>query len=179
MYVKRDLLSPMGWFMLRYCFWAPLLFGLIYFEDFSPLIFINELQTHLNVFLMQQWIAFHTISVVMIDHDLFFAHGLHLTVVNECNVMAAFLLFAAAVLSYPTPGSNKIPYFLFGYVVLVVANTVRLVAITYYVIDHPQHFALLHEVVGRYAIAGIPLILFYFFSKHSPHRRRTDQRVSQ
>jgi exosortase/archaeosortase family protein len=168
---KRLTISPMGWFTLQYLVWAPLLFGLIYFDNFSPFAFINEMQTHLNVFLLQQWISFHTIPVTMVDHDLFFAHGLHLTVVNDCNVMAAFLLFTAAVLSYPTPGSNKVPYIVFGYLILVVANTVRLVGITYYVIDHPEDFELLHEVVGRYMIAGIPLILFYFFSKHSPLRR--------
>jgi exosortase/archaeosortase family protein len=179
MYVKRNILSPMGWFTLRYCFWAPLLFGLIYFDNFSPFVFINQLQTDLNIFLMHQWISFHTIPLTMIGPDLFFDHGLHLTIVHECNGMAAFFLFLAAVLSYPTPGSPKIVYIIIGYFVILFANTVRLVGITYYVIDHPEDFALLHEVIGRYAIATIPLILFYFFSKHSPHRRRTDRLVIQ
>ncbi|MDO9208254.1 MAG: exosortase/archaeosortase family protein [Sulfuricurvum sp.] len=173
--MKRNVLSPMGWFTLRYLFWAPFLFLFFYFDSFSPFIFINQLETDLNVFLMQQWISFHAIPVTMIGPDIFFHHGLHLTVVNECNGMAAFFLFLASVLSYPTPGSPKIFYALFGYLVILLANTVRLVGITYYVIDHPESFALLHEVVGRYVIAGIPLVLFYFFSQHSPRRRRTDK----
>lgn len=175
MYVKRNVLSPMGWFTLRYLVWGPVLFGLFYFENFSPFIFINQLETDLSVFFMQQWISFHTIPVTMVGADLFFDHGLHLTVVHECNGMAAFLLFLAAVLSYPTPGSPKVFYAIIGYLIILFANTIRLVGITYYVIDHPESFALLHEVIGRYAIAGIPLILFYYFSKHSPHRRRTDK----
>ena len=175
MYVKRNVLSPMGWFTLRYLFWAPFLFLVFYFESFSPLIFINQLQTDLSVFFMQQWISFHIIPVSMIGPDLFFDHGLHLTVVHECNGMAAFLLFLASVLSFPTPGTPKVFYAIVGYFIILFANMVRLIGITYYVIDHPESFALLHEVVGRYVIAGIPLVLFYFFSQHSPRRRRTDK----
>ena len=176
MYVKRNLLSPMGWFALRYFFWAPFLFLFFYFESFSPFMVINQLQTDLTVLLVQQWIAFYAIAVTMIGPDLFFSHGLHLTIVHECNGMAAYFLFLAAVLSYPTPGNPKIFYALFGYLVILVANTVRLVGITYHIIDYPEDFALLHEVIGRYAIAILPLVLFYFFSQHSPHRRKTDKR---
>lgn len=168
MKTKPKTITPMGWFLLRYLFWAPLLFGLIYFDNFSPFIVINQLQTNLSVFLLQQWISFYTIPVTMVGPDLLFHHGLHLIVANECNGMAAYLLFFAAVLSYPTPVNNKIFYLLFAYFILLFANMVRLAAITYYVIDQPEAFTFLHEVVGRYVVAGIPLLLFYYFSSRSP-----------
>jgi exosortase/archaeosortase family protein len=161
-------LSPMGEFTLQYLLWSPLLFGLFYFENFSPFILINQLQTDLTIYLMHQWISFYTLHVTMIGADLFFDHGLHLTVVNECNGMAAFLLFFAAVLSYPTFGHGKVVYLIIGYFILLFLNMVRLTGITYYVIDHPEAFTLLHEVIGRYVIAGIPLILFYIFSSRCP-----------
>lgn len=171
MFSNRKSVSPMGWFTLRYTFWGPFLFGLLYFENFSPLIIFNEWQTALSVVITHHCITLFDIPVTMIGPKLFFDHGLRLTIVHECNAMAAFLLFLAAVLSYPAPKKMKVCWIFIGYGVLLLANTVRLVGITYHVVDSPENFVFLHEVVGRYAIAVIPLILFYFFSNRAPLRK--------
>ena len=95
---------------------------------------------------------------------LIYEHGLKLEIVNECNGLAAFLFFLAAVLAYPAPIKVKSLWIIFSYFLLLVANSIRLDWILYHVIEHPEDFNFIHEVVGRYVIAVIPLILFYFFS---------------
>lgn len=171
MQAERITISPMGWFAFRFAFWSPLLFGLIYFENLSPFIFINNLQTDLNVFQVHQWVTNFEISVNMSGSYLIFEHGLKLQIVNECNGLAAFLLFLAAVLSFPTNIKTKVYWIFFSYFVLLVANSIRLDWITYHIIEHPEDFKFAHEVLGRYIIALIPLILFYFFSQSAPLSR--------
>lgn len=164
--MKQQSISPMGWFILQYVFWGALLYGLIYFEDFSPLIVINNLQTDLSIFLTQLWINLFNIPVQISDATLTFTHGLELEIVNECNGLAVFLLFLAAVLSFPASRKVKLLWIIFAYFILLLANSIRLDWITYHVIDHPEDFIFVHEILGRYVIATIPLILFYFFSDY-------------
>ena len=162
--MKYQTLKPVWQFVLLYLFWAALLYVAIYFENFSPLIFINNLQTDLSIYLTQLWIDLFDIPIQMIDATLVYANGLKLEIVNECNGLAAFLFFLAAVLSYPASIKNKIIWIVFSYFLLVIANAIRLDWILYHVIEHPEDFTFIHEVVGRYVIATIPLILFYLFS---------------
>jgi len=151
-------------FILRYVFWTLLLYAVIYFENVSPLIFINTLQTDLSIYLTQLWISLFDMPIQMSGATLIYQHGLELEIVNECNGLAAFLFFMAAVLAYPAPIKIKIIWLILAYFILLIANTVRLDWILYHVIEHPEDFKFIHEVVGRYVIAAIPLVLFYFFS---------------
>lgn len=155
--------------MLRYSFWAPFLFALIYFENFSPLIFINYLQTDLSIYFTQLWIDTADISIEMSGTTLIFPHGLRLEIVNECNGMAAFLLFLAAAIAYPVPKKDKFHWIIFAYLFLIAINFIRLDWIAYHVIKHPEDLKFVHEIVGRYAIAVITLLLFYIFSNQSVH----------
>ncbi|WP_309497716.1 hypothetical protein [Sulfurovum sp.] len=161
---KPQVINPMWGFILRYAFWASLLYAAIYFENFSPLIFINTLQTDLSIYLTQLWIAFFDMPIQMSGATLIYEHGLQLEIVNECNGLAAFLFFLAGVLAYPTPMKVKLIWIILAYFVLLIANTIRLDWILYHVIEHPEDFDFIHEVVGRYVIAAIPLVLFYFYS---------------
>ena len=164
---KPQAINPMWGFILRYVFWASLLYAAIYFENFSPLIFINELQTDLSIYLTQLWIDLFDMPIQMSGATLTYLHGLQLEIVNECNGLAAFLFFLAAVLSYPASIKVKLQWVIFSYFILLVANSIRLDWILYHVIDHPEDFKFIHEVVGRYVITAIPLVLFYFFSDQS------------
>ena len=161
---KPQSINPMWGFILRYVFWALLLYAVIYFENFSPLVFINTLQTDLSIYLTQLWISLFDMPIQMSGATLIYQHGLELEIVNECNGLAAFLFFMAAVLAYPAPIKIKIIWLILAYCILLIANTIRLDWILYHVIEHPEDFKFIHEVVGRYVIAVIPLVLFYFFS---------------
>lgn len=143
------------------------LFALTYFDGYSPLIVISNLQTELSVYLTAQWIDALEIPVVMNGSSLHFEHGMVLHIVNQCNGLAAILLFLAAAMAYPADKKDIVKWSVLAYVVLLVANTIRLCWITYHVVDNPQDFEFVHEVLGRYGFAFIPLILFYFFTQNS------------
>ena len=156
--------NPVWGFIFRYAFWTLVLYAAIYFENFSPLIFINTLQTDLSIYLTQLWIDLYDIPIRMSGATLIYQHGLQLQIVNECNGLAPFLFFLAAILAYPASLKAKIIWIILSYIILLIANTIRLDWILYHVIEHPEDFDFIHEVVGRYVIAVIPLVLFYFFS---------------
>lgn len=167
MTLGHQTIKPMWWFVLRYSFWAPFLFALIYFEKFSPLIIINHLQSDLSIYLTQLWINATKVPIQMFGATLIFTNGLKLEIVNECNGLAAFLLLLAAIIAYPAPKKNKFFWVIFSYIFLVAANSIRLDSIAYHMIEHPENFKFVHEVVGRYIFTMITLLLFYFFSNRS------------
>lgn len=143
------------------------LFALTYFDNYSPLIVVSNLQTELSVYLTTQFIDAFDIPVVMNGSSLHFQHGMVLHIVNECNGLAAMLLFLAGTMAYPASKKDIVKWSVLGYVLLLVANTIRLCLITYHVVDNPQDFEFVHEVLGRYGFALVSLVLFYFFIKYS------------
>jgi len=164
MQLGRITLNPFWSFTFQFVAWSFVLFGLIYFEDFSPLVFINNLQTDLTAYLTHGWILLFNIDINMKEALLTFENGLKLRIVNECNGLAAFLVFLAAVIAYPTSKKEKLFWIFLSYFILLIANAVRLDWIAYHVIENPEDFKFAHEVLGRYIIASIPLFLFYIFS---------------
>lgn len=164
MQLERIATNPFWAYAFQFVFWSLLLFGLIYIEDFSPLIVINNSQTDLSIFLTNQWISLFDIDININGALLTFEHDLKLLISNECNGLAAFLLSFAAILAYPTHIKTKIFWSFLAYFILLIANSIRLDWIAYHVINKPEDFKFLHEVVGRYIIASIPLLLFYIFS---------------
>jgi len=150
-------------FVVLYILWVTLLFFLFYFENASPLFFINQMQTQLTIQLTKIWIDIFDIPLLLQGKTLIFRHGMHLDILNDCNGLAGFLFFFAAVLAYPAQIQTKIYWSLWAYLVILTANTIRIDSILYHVTTHPENFYFVHEVLGRYIFAVIPLILFYLF----------------
>lgn len=156
----------MFWFVLRFAIWSLLLFGLISFKDYSPLYFINTLQTDATVFMTNLWIQNVNIPVRMEGDLMVFEHGLRLLFVDSCNGLPPCLLYLAAILAYPTRYTDKTKWFIGGIVVLLSLNMVRIMLITLLVIVYPESFEWAHNIFGRYTIGAITLYLFYFFTTH-------------
>ena len=132
------------------------------------MVFINTLHTDLSIYVTGVWIDFFDLPIAMWQSTLRYANGLQLEILNECNGLAAFLFYLAAMLAYPAAKNDKIRWTIFAYFILIVANAIRIDWILYHVISHPEDFTFAHEVVGRYAIAFLTLILFYLFTdKHT------------
>jgi len=140
------------------------LFTLIYFEGISPFYLINELQTDLSVYLTELWINFYDIPIYLSGETVSYTHGLELKILNVCNGLAVYLFFLAAILAYPSSNKEKFYWAVLSYVVILIANTIRIDWILYHVIAYPEEFTFVHEVLGRYALATIPLIMFYLFT---------------
>lgn len=169
---KYRVASPFWLFVLSYAYWGTALFGLIYIEDISPLIVLSNMQTELSIYLTKQWIAWIDIPVSVDGAFLLFEHGLKLEIVNQCNGLAAFLLFFAATLAYPTHTRAIVRGAVLAYAVILAGNIARLCLITMHVVDNPQDFVFAHEVLGRYALALLTLIIFYRFVKNAPLDKR-------
>jgi exosortase/archaeosortase family protein len=157
-------LHPLWGFVLRYFVWIFLLFALFYFKQFSPFIILNTLHTELSIVLTGVWINIFDIPITMSGESLIFRHGMVLKILDECNGLAPFLFYLSALLAYPARTKDKLIWVVAGYLLLMSANAIRIDWILYHVIDHPEDFWFAHEVVGRYTVALIPLILFYFFT---------------
>lgn len=154
----------MFWFVLRFIIWSLLLFGLIYFKDYSPFYFINELQTDATIFVTQLWISLFDIPVKLDGNIVIFEHGLRLLILNQCNGLTPFILYTAAMIAYPTRYSIKTKWFLGGMFLLLSLNMLRIIMITLVVVNFPDSFEWAHNIVGRYVIGIVTLYLFYFFT---------------
>ena len=157
-------LHPLWGFVFRYLIWVTLLYTLLYFKNFSPFILINTLHTDLSIYLTGMWIEIFQIPIQISGATLIYEHGLKLEILDECNGLAPFLFYLAAILAYPAKVKDKAVWIVSGYLLLMIANAMRIDWILYHVIEHPEDFEFVHEVVGRYVMAAIPLILFYFFT---------------
>ena len=151
-------------YVLRYAFWAPLLFALIYFEGFSPLFFIANLQTALTANLTEMVIHLLTLPISVDGIVITFKSGFYLRILHECNGLAPILLFWAAVWSYPTAIRVKVFWTLAGYFVLVVLNILRIMLVLYVVDIDRENLVWSHHYVGRYGMGVMTLTLFWIFT---------------
>ena len=165
---RHKRISPIWEFVVRYLFWVSCLYLLIYFEGFSPFVWIHHLHTDLSIYLTSLWIEHFDIPIVMSQSTLYYTHGLQLKILDECNGLAAILFFLAAILAYPAAKNDKITWILLSYIILILFNAIRIDLILYHVISYPEDFIFVHEIIGRYSMAFIPLILFYLYTdKHT------------
>jgi len=154
--------------VVRYLLWVSSLYMLVYFEAFSPFVWMHHLHTDLSIYLTHAWIEHFDIPIVMSQGTLLYTHGLQLEILDECNGLAPFLFFLAAILAYPAAQKDKIIWILISYFMFILLNAIRIDGILYHVIEYPEDFIFVHEVIGRYSMAFIPLILFYLFAeKHT------------
>lgn len=96
------------------------------------------------------------------------SNGMNLNIVHECNGLTPFLLYFAAVLSYPTVWKEKFIWSLLVYIVLLIVNVIRMLLITLVVLDQPDLFHFAHHWVGRYAVGLLTLGLFFLFTYFVP-----------
>jgi len=161
---RHQIQNPMWGFITRYIFWVLLLYVLVYFDAFSPLHVFNTLHTDISIYLTGLWIDAFDIPIEMSQATLIYTHGMQLKILDECNGVAGFLFFLAAIFAYPARKKVKITWIVVGYFIVMIANAIRIDWILYHTIYHPENFTFIHEVVGRYTMALIPLILFYLYT---------------
>lgn len=160
----RDLILR---YVACYIIWVSVLFALIFFEGFSPLYILSELQTTMTIYLMNLWIYIFSIPISIVDERVIFENGLELLILNACNGMTPILLFTAGVLSYPTKYKLKIEWILGAYIILIIINMLRIYFITLWVIDNPESFHFIHDFIARYVVGTLTLLLFYLFTRNT------------
>jgi len=160
-------------YTLLYILLGPILFGLIYFDGFSPLFFLNNLQTKLTIFLTFSGLDLFNLPVATHGDLVLFPSGLILKIHYTCNAMAPILLYTAAIVSYPTDIKSKVYWLIAGYFILVGLNLIRMLLVAYAVIIDPDSFHWAHNYVGRYGMGVLTLCIFYFFTQKVPVLKNT------
>lgn len=161
-------------YTLLYFLWVPILFGLVYIEDFSPLFFLNNLQTDLTTVLTTYGVEFFNLPIKMQGPLMLFDNGARLTIHYTCNVITPILLYTAAIISYPTWIKNKIIWLIGGYITLVALNLVRMLLVSYAVTLDPDYFHWTHNYIGRYGMGVLTLTIFFIFTQHVSAISRTN-----
>ena len=165
----------MLWFLIRYLLWLVLLFILFFIESFSPFYFVQTLQTDLTIYLTQLWIEWFEIPVKMVGNTIYLDHGFNIWILDGCNGLAAFLLFAVAIIAYPTAWLNRLIWVIEGYLYLVIINSIRIDFVVYVTMFDAKYFECAHDCVGRLCMVGMTLTLFLLFTLRvqiSKHIRR-------
>jgi len=160
---KRELLKVL-WFFVRYFLWLILLFVLFFIESFSPLYFVQNLQTDLTIYLTKLWIDGFDIPVKMVGNTIFLDHGFNIWILNDCNGLAAYLLFAVAIIAYPTSWRSRLIWLLEGYLYLLVINSIRIDFVIYLTMFDANYFECVHDCIGRICMVATTMILFMLFT---------------
>ena len=154
----------MLWFFIRYIVWLPLLYLLFFIDSFSPLYWLNSLQTDLTIYLTALWIDLFAIPVKMLGNTVYLSHGFNIWILDGCNGLTAFMLFGTAIIAYPTSWKSKLFWLLEGYVIVVVLNMIRIDSVIYFTMIDANYFHISHNLIGRYSTILLTLCLFLIFT---------------
>lgn len=154
----------MTWFIIRYILWLILLFALFFHEAYSPFYSVQSLQTDLTIYLTQLWINWFEIPVKMVGNTIYLDHGFNIWILDECNGLLAYLLFAVGIVAYPTPWVYRFIWLLESYVYLVFVNSARIDFVVYATMFDASYFYCAHDCFGRLAMVATILMMFILFT---------------
>lgn len=153
-------------YTFNYILMMSILLGLIYIENFSPLFFINYLQTDLTIFLVSNGVDFFNLPIKMQESVMIFDNGAKIFIHNSCNGMTAVLLYLAGISAYPTRLKNKALWFTGGYIFIILLNILRLLFVSYMVAINSDYFHWSHDYIGRYGMGIFTLFIFFIFTQY-------------
>lgn len=169
-------------FFIRFLIWLVLLFVLFFIESFSPLYVVHTWQTDLTIYLTQLWIHYFDIPVEMVGNTVYLDHGFEIWILHGCNGLAAFMLFAVAILAYPTAWVSRLVWVVEGYFYLLVVNSIRIDFVIYVTAFDADYFHCAHDCLGMLAMAAMTLAIFILFTlrvKTIKYHRHFQQRRKQ
>lgn len=154
----------MIWFIVRYILWLILLFSLFFHDTYSPFYAVQAWQTDLTIYLTHLWVNGFQIPVNMVGNTIYLDHGFNIWILDECNGLLAYLLFAVGIVAYPTAWLYRLIWLLESYVYLVVINSARIDFVVYATMFDASYFYCVHDCVGRLAMVVTILLMFILFT---------------
>lgn len=151
-------------FFAKYLIWFGLLYGLLFVQSFSPLFLIQEWQTDITIWLTNSWIHYFEIGVKMLGNTIYLPSGFKIWIEHSCNGLLAYLLFAVAILAYPTYAHLKLIWLLEGYLYLLIVNSIRIDFVVYVSIFDHNYFTFIHDFIGRGFIFINLVVMFMLFT---------------
>ena len=89
--------------------------------------------------------------------------GFAANVVIECTAVGPLLLFAGAVLAYPSTLKAKSAGLLMGIAILVVINLVRVASLFWIGSNFPQYLSVAHLLVWQSATVLLAIVIWFFW----------------
>ena len=154
-------------YTLIYILLGSIFFGLIQIENYSPFFFLNDLQTNLTLILISYGVEFSNLPIKIQESLMLFDNGAKVTIDYTCNGLTAILLYTVAILSYPTYIKAKITWLIYGYIIIVAINLLRIFVFSYAVTINPDYFHFAHDYIGRYGMGLLTLGLFFIFTQYA------------
>ena len=126
---------------------------------------LNGWQTKLTL----QGVAFLVDERAMVADMLVVSKGLFLQVSDACNGLLPWLIYASGVLAYRMALKEKLFWIVLGYVLLTIANIVRIVGVYQLSKVEASWFDMAHSVLGNLFMACVAGgLLMLLFSRHRP-----------
>ena len=91
---------------------------------------------------------------------ILWSDGFAVNIVAECTAVGPLILFAGAIIAYPSPLRAKTMGAVLGLVVLTVVNLVRIMSLFWIGASYPQYLSVAHLLVWQTAIILLALVLW-------------------
>ncbi len=147
-------------FLLLYPLYAT---GLLYFLFFDN----NALAIQLNHFHQKLLIDALALHFEVDAYHIVVTPYYHITIDKSCNGVVGLLIFFASIVAYQAQVRQKLLWIAIGYVVMIVANFLRIVFVVYAVTIDSGYFAFAHDTMGNSFLIVVGLVLFGLFLKFS------------
>lgn len=148
--------------MKKFILLFPLFFTILLFVLF---VYENPLSNSINTFqreilldMLRWWF-----DERVVGHYIYINPLYSLTIDKACNGMVSIIIFWASILAYPSPWLQKIFWLMIGYIVISLSNFLRIVFVSYMVMEDSHNFSWSHDVVGNGFLMAISLLIFFRF----------------
>jgi exosortase/archaeosortase family protein len=157
-------------FLLTYWIGMALFFAIFYW-DFSPLsLTLNQFQTDFTTYLT----ALTLPNSMMQNNHILINQNYSLVIEKACNGSIPYLFFLASITAFPSTFMHKVKWAIWGYIVVILANILRIWMVTQLVLQEKNNFSLAHDYLGNALLIGTGLILFIGFVKSRKRLLQTD-----
>jgi exosortase/archaeosortase family protein len=151
-------------FVVMYLVWLGILFGLLYW-DLSPLSHMPNEWLRLKLLGFMEWLL---PPGQVRGSDIWINPHYKLIIEKACNGMIPVLMYLASIFAYPASWKRRLIWGAAGSVLLLVLNLIRIVVVTYVVMQGGRaSFSLSHDIFGNALFMVAGLGLFYAFIRRS------------
>ena len=153
----------MNRFIILYPISLILLFTIFYFDTSIISTTINHFQQNLIIEIISKIFPNRVGGGTLIIIN----HNYSLSIDKACNGLVSIIFFIAPVIIYQSSILYKLFSILIGYIILTLANIIRIVFITYMVIEDKNNFSLSHDYIGNIFLLMVGIGLFMIFLRYN------------
>ncbi len=139
--------------------------GLRFFQNYLDL---NGIYSDTTAFLSAKLLSFLGIKATSTAAILDLP-GRSLRISFGCNGLEAVVIYGCAVIAYPSNWLYRLKGLLYGFVVLLLLNLLRIVGLGFTVVKMPQWFDYVHYYIAQGLMIVIALGLFMVWLKGTRH----------